>query len=92
MITQPSSLTPEEIMRRGRTIYEERLRPQVEASENVGKFISINVLSGDFEVGANHLETSDRLFERQPDAVVSTLRIGFPATFSRGVRMRPVAR
>ena len=81
--------TSEQIMQRGRAIYTERLRRQVETDENIGKFISIDILSGDYEVGTSHLETSDRLFERHLDAVISTLRIGYPATLGRGVRMRP---
>ena len=83
--------TSEQIMERGREIYVERLRREVEHDENIGKFISIDIRSGDYEIGTSHLVTSDRLFERHPDAVISTLRIGYPATFSRGVRMRPVS-
>ncbi len=91
MAQAQQSFTPEQIMQRGREIYAERLRPQVETDENIGKFISIDILSGDYEVGTSHLETSDRIFERHPNAVISTLRIGYPATFSRGMRMRPSA-
>lgn len=89
MIQTQERFTSEQIMERGRAIYAERLRGQLETDENVGKFISIDIGSGDYEIGTSHLETTDRLFERYPDAVIATLRIGYPATFSRGVRMHP---
>lgn len=89
MVQAQEPLSSEQIMERGRAIYSERLRGRVETTENIGKFISIDIGSDDYEIGTDHLETSDRLFERHPEAVIATLRIGYPATFSRGVRMRP---
>src|SRR5207253_3307207 len=40
----------EEVARRGKELYEQRLRPQVETDENIGKIISIDVESGDYAI------------------------------------------
>jgi hypothetical protein len=36
-------LADEEIIRRGKELYEKMIRPKVETTENIGKLISINV-------------------------------------------------
>jgi hypothetical protein len=42
-------LSDEEIIRRGKELYEKHIRLQVETTENIGKLISINVETGEFE-------------------------------------------
>ena len=41
----------EEIGRRGQEIYESRLRTLLETEANIGRIVSIDVESGDYEIG-----------------------------------------
>ncbi len=74
----------EEIARRGETIYEQSLRSQVETEENVGKIISINIETGDYEVDDDLLLTGRRLHARHPGAALWTKRIGYNAVYAVG--------
>ena len=75
----------EEIVRRGKTLYEQQLRPQVEAG-NTGKVLVINVETGDHEMDADHLVASDRAAARYPGAPLYAMRIGSPALGRLGAR------
>jgi hypothetical protein len=46
-----AKVSGEEIGRRGQKIYESRLRTLWETEENMGKIVSIDVESGDYETG-----------------------------------------
>lgn len=61
----------EEIARRGKALYEQGLRPQVETGENIGKIISIDVETGDYEIDDDLLKAAHRLRDRHPDASLS---------------------
>ncbi len=61
-------------------IYRERIKPLVEPQEK-GKFIAIDVASGDYEIDAELLAAFDRLHQRQPNAVAYGGRIGYPTTY-----------
>src|SRR5947208_11105370 len=65
----------EEIVRRGQAIYEQRLRPLVER-EHFGKYLVIDVDSGDYEIDADHLAASNRAAARHPKAPLFAMRIG----------------
>lgn len=67
--------TTEEIARRGRELYERDLRAKVEPSQR-GKFLVVDVRSGDYEVADEDLEASEQLLERRPDAMLYGLLIG----------------
>lgn len=67
--------TTEEIAWKGRELYERELRREVEA-ENAGRFLVVDVESGDYEVADEDLEASERLLERRPEAKLYGLRIG----------------
>ncbi len=41
----------EEIERRGKELYEKGIRARVETPENIGKLVSIDVETGDYEIG-----------------------------------------
>ena len=81
-----------DIVGEARQIYQERLKDSMETPENVGKFITIDTVSGAYEIGTDNIVTVRSLKARYPEAVTCTLRIGYPATFSRGARMKPVQR
>lgn len=74
----------EEIARRGKELYEKGIRAQVETAENIGKIISINVETGDYEIGDDLVVTSRRLQAKHADAAIWTERIGFNAVYAVG--------
>jgi hypothetical protein len=76
-------LTAGEIARRGQEIYEQQLRPKVEAG-NEGKFVVIDLNTGAYEIDADDLTASERLLARHPDAEIYGLRIGYPAAYRLG--------
>lgn len=81
-------LTADEIGDRGEAIYEDQLRAQLEPS-NIGRSLSIDIDSGEYEMGDDRLENVRRLRHRLPDAVIYTLKIGYPAVAVIGGRLRP---
>lgn len=75
----------DEIARRGRELYEARVRPQVETEPNLGKIVSIDIETGDFEVGDDTgIASSRRLRARHPDATIWAERIGYDAAYAIG--------
>ena len=84
-----TQLPTQEIAARGRVLYEQSLRELVDTPQNQGQFLSLDILSGDYEIGNSHVQTTLRLRERHPDPVITTLRIGYRATFTRNGRMTP---
>ena len=71
-----------ELGERARELYE-RLRPQVETPENIGKLIVMDVESGDYEIGdETSIEPSRRLQARHPGATLYALRIGYRTAVS----------
>ena len=78
--------TKAEIVARGKEIYQEQIKPLVEPLEK-GKFVVIDIESGDYEIDRDHLAATRRLQERRPDSVRYTGRIGFPTAY-RSISIR----
>ena len=74
----------EEIGRRGQEIYESRLRTLLETEENSGKIMSIDVESGDYEIGDDLVVAGRRLQQCRPDARMYGKRIGYNAVYAVG--------
>lgn len=75
----------DETARRGQEIYETRVRPKVETEENIGKLVSIDIETGDYEIGDDHdLDAPRRLHARHPGAALYTVRIGYNAVYALG--------
>jgi hypothetical protein len=68
---------------RAQELYD-RLRPEIETPENIGKLIVIDVESGDYEIDDMGIETSRRLQQRHPNATLYALRIGYKAVETLG--------
>jgi hypothetical protein len=81
--------TKEEHARRGTALYEQQVRPQVEAG-NDGKVVALDVDTGAFEVAEDTLTASQRLLARYPDAQIWCVRIGRPSVHRFGPRVRAV--
>ena len=75
--------TIDEVCDRGEQIYEEQIKPLVEPQEN-GKFIVIDIESGDYEIDEEQIEASQRLRERRPDCVGFGARVGCKAAYHLG--------
>ena len=71
-------LTPAEIAAKGREIYEKTLRAELEP-ESSGKFVVIDVETGEYEVDADGDAASLRAFKRKPDGIRYGMRIGHRA-------------
>jgi hypothetical protein len=81
-----------EVSKSGHEIYETQLRAQVETEENIGKLISIDINSGDYEIGDDLISTVRTLRARHPDAQVWTERIGYDAVYGVGGAVERVSR
>lgn len=72
-----------EIVRRGEAIYGERIRPLVEL-DSFGKFVSVDIETGDWEMADDLLITTDRLREKHPAALLFSTRVGYPGLAKMG--------
>ena len=73
-VRQPR-LSKDEHARLGTAIYDQKVRPQVEAG-NQGKIAALDVETGAFEVAEDTLTASERLLTRHPNAQIWCVRIG----------------
>jgi hypothetical protein len=78
-----ANYTGKEVVSRGEAIYAQSIRQQVEPTLR-GKFLVMDIESGDYEVDEEDLQASKRLLARRPQAVVYGLRIGYPVSFRIG--------
>ena len=81
---KPEYDTDNIVEQQGRELYEGKIRAQVETEANIGKIVSIDVDSGDYEVDADLLTAGDRLLARHPDAAIWGERIGYDAVYAVG--------
>src|SRR5437016_4521808 len=83
------SVTPryskEEFARRGDAIYEKAILPRL-AAKDVGKFLAIDIETGEYELAANEMKAGDKLRARLPEAQIWMVRIGYPSTQRFGGR------
>lgn len=90
MTSRQPRYSKEEFSRRGKEIYENRVRSQVEAG-NLGKIVAIDIETEAFEVANNSLAAAKRLLKRYPDAQIFGLRIGYPAVHRFGLHSPKVS-
>jgi len=82
---QSDVITPSQVCARGQAIYDEKLKPVLEPG-HVGEFAIINVSTGEYEVGADHLQTALRARDRWPHAELYHVRVGRRAVYHFGGR------
>jgi hypothetical protein len=80
----------EEVVQRGQELYERQLRAKVEA-ENRGKFLVLDIETGQYEIDAEDLAASKRLLARLPGAVLYGVRVGSPAAYRLGRSLQETA-
>src|SRR5438552_12138503 len=73
--------TNEEIGRLGNEIYRRSIRDKV-MPQHKGKFLILDIESGDYEVDEDDLSAEDRLRARRPDGVFFGLRIGYTSAYT----------
>jgi hypothetical protein len=78
----------EEYASRGDALYDRDIRPSLEAN-NLGKFVAIDIETGDFEIDADELAASDRLLSRRPQAQTWLRRVD--SRYARRIGSRPQA-
>ena len=65
----------------GRAIYIKHIRPLM-TEEDIGKFVAIDVDTGDYEVGWDIGETMHQLRIRHPDGALTGQKVGYKTPFS----------
>ena len=75
----------EEIARRGDAIYEKEILPKLSVKD-VGKFLAIDIETGEHEIAADEMKAGDKLLARLPEAQIWMVRIGYASTHSFGGR------
>jgi hypothetical protein len=79
-----SKFSDEEITQRGKELYDSQIRSQVETPENIGKIVSINIETGEYEIGDDLIVTSMKLRKNNSQAALWSERIGFNAVYAVG--------
>jgi hypothetical protein len=75
MTTATAEFTREEIVQRGREIYERDIRPLFGA-EHEGRVVAIDVSTGEFELADDAITSAGQLRARLPEAVIFLTRVG----------------
>jgi len=65
----------EEFARRGDATFEKEVRPRLK-SQDMGRFVALDIDTGDFEIEDNALTACDRLRARLPEAQIWMVRAG----------------
>ena len=83
MYTDPAWV--EEVARRGEAIYQEHIKPLVDPL-HYGKFLVVDVETGDYEMAERIRIASKKLRDRRPEAITYAVRVGFLAAHRMGGR------
>lgn len=75
----------EELARRGKELYAGTIAALVKP-DNHGRFVAIDIDTGEFEVGDDSMQACQRLLARLPDAQVWGERIGYRSVRAFGGR------
>jgi hypothetical protein len=81
----------EEVTRRANALYESRIRAMVETSENIGKMVIIDIETGDYAIGESDIQAVHTLKEKNPNARLFGIRIGYDVAVSLGGVMERTA-
>jgi hypothetical protein len=75
MATTGRRYPKEEFARRGDSIYETTVKPKL-TDEDDGKFVAIDIETGEYEIDSQQLAALDRIHARIPNAQPWLVRIG----------------
>src|SRR5882672_11087542 len=74
----------DELAALGGVIFDRQVRPALRPEDD-GKFVAIDVETGDYEMDEDDYAAVARLRARKPAADVWLMRAGFPTTYKMGV-------
>ena len=77
----------EEFVRRGQSIYENSIRPELGAADE-GKFVAVDVETGAYELDRDDYSATERLMKHHPLAQIWLLRVGQRTAYRFGGRPR----
>jgi len=77
--------SPEEVAQLGAEVFDRQVRPALRREDD-GKFVAIDIDTGDYELDADDYAAVTRLRTRRPSAEIWLGRVGQPAAY----RMREV--
>lgn len=84
-------LSREEMAQRAQILYEQSIRAQVEAPENIGKMVIIDIETGEFNVDELGFDSAAALRQKHPNARLFGIRIGYDVAASLGGMMKRTA-
>jgi hypothetical protein len=81
MTMPPIQYTDEEIGRIAEEIYRRDIRDMV-MPQHKGKFLVLDITSGDYEIDEDDLKAEDALRARRPDGIFYIIRIGYTTAYT----------
>jgi hypothetical protein len=88
MTTRGPRHSKEEFARRGRQIYDRVVRPALRP-EDAGKFVAIDIESGEYEMDVDDRAAVNRLWTRLGDPQPWLMRVGEPGAYRLGYAGAP---
>ncbi len=76
--------TVEQVASRAKQFYENGIRQNVEHGDNIGKMIVIDAETGEYGIDESGVETALRLKQKNPNARLFTIRIGYDVAVGFG--------
>ncbi len=81
----------EEVALRGKALYAQSIRSQVENEANIGKMVIIDIETGDYEIDDIGIVSAQRLHAKRPNARLYGIRIGYNVAEALGGVMERTA-
>lgn len=73
----------DEIVARGKEIYEKQLKSKLEP-QNLGRFLVIDIETGEYELDEDDLTAALRAYKKNPDGARYEMQIGYPTSGTIG--------
>lgn len=77
----------EDVVRCGQALYDQSIRERVE-EQNRGKFLALDVDTGEYEIDSDELAALDRASAKRPHSSLYLIRVGYPTAHRIGVLRR----
>ena len=72
-----------EIVQRGQMLYDQQIRANIDPDDK-GKFLVLNIETGEYEIDADELAALKRAKATNPDAPLYMLRVGYATAYRLG--------
>ena len=77
--------SPNEVAARGQEIYDRDIQPRL-APDDQGRFVVIDIETGEYEVDDSDLAATKRALAKRPEAILYGVRVGADAAYRIGSR------